>query len=271
VSRYSWSNAPPDIRRQVNNLVDAFQKILPTNLTGIYLHGSLAMGCFNPRHSDLDLLAVAKHALSVHAKRRLISLLLELSGRPAPIEISVLSRRDLSPWRHPTPFDLHFSEQWRDRYQGDLTSEDWRLWNKTGGADADLAAHITILRERGIVLFGSPIDETFPAVPREDYLASILADYRDAGEKILTNPTYAVLTMARVYRFLADGTIVSKDEAGEWALTVLTEEAQPALRAALALYRGEPNGHTTSPHDLTIYATAVQVQVSTYLQNTLPT
>ena len=30
------------------------------NLLGVYLHGSVAMGCFNPKSSDLDLLVGVK-------------------------------------------------------------------------------------------------------------------------------------------------------------------------------------------------------------------
>ena len=32
------------------------RRIFGGNLLGVYLHGSLAMGCFNPKKSDLDLL-----------------------------------------------------------------------------------------------------------------------------------------------------------------------------------------------------------------------
>jgi len=36
------------------------KKILGNNLVGIYLHGSAAMGCFNPKKSDLDLILIVK-------------------------------------------------------------------------------------------------------------------------------------------------------------------------------------------------------------------
>ncbi|MDF2804920.1 MAG: hypothetical protein K0S61_4825, partial [Anaerocolumna sp.] len=42
--------------KQVKEILDAFVEsycnILKNNLIGIYLHGSLAMGCFNPESSD---------------------------------------------------------------------------------------------------------------------------------------------------------------------------------------------------------------------------
>ena len=45
------------------------REILGENLAGIYLHGSAAMGCFHPRKSDLDLLAVVQHPLDDTCKR----------------------------------------------------------------------------------------------------------------------------------------------------------------------------------------------------------
>ena len=37
-------------------IVDQSRKIFGEELTGIYLHGSMAMGCFNPDKSDIDLI-----------------------------------------------------------------------------------------------------------------------------------------------------------------------------------------------------------------------
>lgn len=37
-------------------------------LTGIYLHGSMAMGCFNPEKSDIDLIVVIEDNISDRQK-----------------------------------------------------------------------------------------------------------------------------------------------------------------------------------------------------------
>ncbi|QHS21759.1 nucleotidyltransferase domain-containing protein [Virgibacillus sp. MSP4-1] len=42
----------------VNQLAQIYQTQLKANLIGIYLHGSLAMGCYQPGKSDIDILAV---------------------------------------------------------------------------------------------------------------------------------------------------------------------------------------------------------------------
>src|SRR3712207_2262445 len=105
MSQYGWANAPAAIRLQVEQCADRLGRLLGANLVGIYLHGSLAMGCFNPRRSDIDLLVVTRRALRVETRRRAAELLLRCSLAPRPIEISLLRERDLRPWRYPTPYD----------------------------------------------------------------------------------------------------------------------------------------------------------------------
>ena len=52
----SMQNVAVDIL--LNRFVEQSEEILQDNLTGIYLHGSAVMGCFNPAKSDLDLIVV---------------------------------------------------------------------------------------------------------------------------------------------------------------------------------------------------------------------
>ena len=46
---------------QAGQLASGIADVLADDLVGVYLHGSLAFGCFNPELSDLDVLAVARH------------------------------------------------------------------------------------------------------------------------------------------------------------------------------------------------------------------
>jgi predicted nucleotidyltransferase len=96
-----------DAHRRVEDLVRRLQDIVADDLVGVYLHGSLALGCFNPALSDLDLLVVTKQALTSD-QRQALGPVLSRSGR---VEISFLAAPSLRPWRHPAPYDLHFSSQ----------------------------------------------------------------------------------------------------------------------------------------------------------------
>src|SRR5690242_9294878 len=82
VSEFSWDDCPVDVRAQVTRLVVALQALLGANLLGVYLHCSLAMGCFNPEQSDIDLLVVVRDSMPGEIKRRVAALLLHVSGAP---------------------------------------------------------------------------------------------------------------------------------------------------------------------------------------------
>jgi streptomycin 3"-adenylyltransferase len=246
VPQYSW---PTPLRVQVERVVHELQAQLADQLIGVYLHGSLAMGCFNPSRSDLDLLVVTHDGMPAQIKRAIVELLLETSQAPAPIEISFLQRADLHPWRHPAPFDLHYSESWRDRYARDLASGAWQTWDGGQGHDPDLAGHVMVTRRRGICLYGEAISDVFPEVPPQDYVDSIRIDVGEALDAIAENPVYAVLNACRTCAYLREGHVFSKDEGGVWALRSLPAEHQGVVATALALYRGERGEFTPAALD----------------------
>jgi predicted nucleotidyltransferase len=239
MTSFGWPDCPAAVRAQVMLIVDLFGRILAGDLVGIYLHGSLAMGCFNPERSDLDLLIVAVRRLTLAEHHALQSSLVSLSRAPSPIELSVLARDDLHPWSHPAPYLLHYSESWRGRIERDLASDAWREWEIAPKRDPDLAAHVTVVRQRGICLAGAPTDSILPEVPARDYWQSIAADAHEVLDNSARNPVYAILNACRVAAFVADRAILSKDEGGEWGLRALPARWHAAIAAALSDYRGD--------------------------------
>lgn len=237
---YHWSTCPNTIRQQVAGFVDGCQQILGDNLLGIYLHGSLSFGSFNPNRSDIDLLVVNQALMNIESKRAIAQLLLATSEQPISMEISFLARQHLHPWQHPTPFDFHYSEDWRNKTAGELRDERWRSWqanNATVHGDIDLAGHITVINDRGITLWGAEASEVFPVVPSEDYRDSILNDVYSALENIAENPIYTILNTCRTLAWLQDGKVRSKDAGGVWALNHLPQDLQPLIQQALAEQR----------------------------------
>jgi predicted nucleotidyltransferase len=99
--------------------------ILGGGLVGVYLHGSVAMACFNPDRSDVDLLVVTRQGLSPTRRRAVDELMLTRSGAPYPLEITILTADQLRPWRHPAPFDFHYSEVWRGSLEQQLPEVSW--------------------------------------------------------------------------------------------------------------------------------------------------
>jgi streptomycin 3"-adenylyltransferase len=240
--QYGWENCPDETRNQVERLIAGCHEILGEGLIGVYLHGSLAMGCFNPDLSDMDVLVVAAHALTKDERRNFAGLMLDLSLQPHPIEISVLDQMQIFPWRHPAPFEFHYSEGWRDRQIVMLEDSSWGEPLSLSMEDSDLAAHFVIARERGIALYGVPAKIALPQVPVDDYLDALLDDFDSAAKSIRANPVYGILNQCRVYWFLLKSAISSKDEAGEWAGSYLPEEYRGIVARALRIYRGQGSG-----------------------------
>ncbi len=242
MSGFGWESAPHDTREQVERLVALLRAELGENLVGIYLHGSLAMGCFNPAVSDVDMLVVNERRMRLETKHDLMHVLLAASGRPRPLELSFLSRTELTSWRHPTPYDFHFGEDHRAQYEEDLASGGWERWDDGERLDEDLAGHLTVTRERGVVLWGAPIADVFPDVPAGDYLASILADLEWARARPDIVTEYRLLNLCRVLGYLETGRVMSKREGGEWALEATPEGPLGPVRTALAVYAGDEKG-----------------------------
>jgi hypothetical protein len=236
---YGWPDCPESVRAQVAGLIEHLTDLMGTALTGVYLHGSLAYGCFNPDASDLNLLVLASRPLLRDTKLGIATACVRRSLAPAPIELSILSPADLSPWQYPTPYQFHYSEPWRERLTADTTSTAWLAW-PTGqqGTDPDLAAHVTLTRARGIALLGKPPVEVFPEVPPAEYLASITADSEAALTQPLLNPVATVLNLCRVAWYLRAQVLSSKEEAGVWAQDTVRAAHRDLVSQALAVYRG---------------------------------
>ncbi len=225
-----------EVRSQIATVTEQTAAMLGHELVGVYLHGSLAMGCFNPRRSDLDLLIITHARMRAPERRSMMQLMIEQSQRPAPIEISTMTRDHLRPWRHPAPYDLHFSESWRGRYVDALGANSWHSDNDEDRYDPDLAAHVTVTRARGLCLWGEPIQAVFPEVPAEHMRASLALDLAESLRTITLNPVYTVLNCCRSLAYLREGVVLSKAEGGLYALAVAPAAVAPIVRRVLDAY-----------------------------------
>lgn len=218
----------------INDFIAAAKEIIGANLIGIYLHGSLAMGCFNPEKSDIDLIIIIERNISDEQKMKFMERVVALNQQaPAKgLEMSIVLRKYCNPFVYPTPFELHFSPthlQWFCDKPQDYVQN-------MKGDDKDLAAHFTIIRQYGITLYGEKIENVFAEVPRKDYVDSIWEDVRDAKEEIVNQPMYITLNLCRVLAFLRDGLYLSKREGARWAMKHLSAEHSAVILSALTCY-----------------------------------
>ncbi len=228
-------NIPTSIINLLDSIVESCKKTLGENLIGVYLHGSAAMGCFNPLKSDIDLLIVVKERLPVEQKREIIDFILQLVEKAPPkgLELSVVTQDALQHFQYPIPYELHFSNSWKEAYIAGQVDYDKQRF------DLDLAAHFTVTKKRGIRLYGEPIQAVFPALSEGYYLRSILSDASDIFERITDDPIYGILNLCRVLAFLRERAVYSKLEGGQWGLQHIEAVYRPLIQKALEVYQSE--------------------------------
>ncbi len=224
-----------DTERYLRQAVDLFEDALGEHLSGIYLHGSLAMGCYRPEQSDIDLLVVIHNKAPFPVYQRLARRIVEFQDslpNRRGIECSVILKQYLTDFVHPTPFEFHFSDFHLDRYRQD------EHYICGGFEDADLAAHLTVVYHRGKTLYGPAIRSVMLPVNERLYIQSLVYDIENAVEDIAGKPVYFTLNLCRVLGYLVEKNIFSKQEGGEWGLRILPSPYGPLINHCLAEYTG---------------------------------
>jgi len=225
----------------LDKIVALLRDELQDNLAGIYLHGSLAMGCFHPSRSDVDFLVVVREKLTLANNKRIARSALSVHDvlpNTRGLEFSIVLEDHLKPFVYPTPVEFHYSDYHRERYRSD---ENYLCG---GYEDKDLAAQLMVAYHRGVTLYGTPLHELYEPIDRELYLASILYDVEEAAHDIINNPPayltpmYVTLNMCRVLYFIREGAIASKREGGEWGVQVLPLSYQALVQQCLDEYNG---------------------------------
>ncbi|BCZ47985.1 streptomycin 3''-adenylyltransferase [Clostridium gelidum] len=226
-------------QKLLDELVEYGCRIFENDLSGIYLHGSIAMGCFNPIKSDIDILFVVENAITDLQKKMFMDVIVALNDNaPAKgIEMSLIRSEYCKNFVYPTPFDLHFSNTHLNWYKSNPTE----YIEKMNGTDHDLAAHFVITKNRGIVLYGKPINDVFGEIPSEAYLDSIKSDIIGSQDEVIDNSIYIILNLCRVLAYVQDRLVLSKKEGGEWGIKNVDGKYKGLIKEALVCYTSDQN------------------------------
>ncbi len=240
----------PEIRNVLQLLLKNARPILGPEWIGLYIHGSLAYGDFDPQTSDIDFLVVTRTEVSEAAflrlkemHRRLFSSGLSWSQK---LEGAYLPRTHLrrhEPAQPPIPWlgvDGHFARETLGR--------DWIIqrW---------------ILREKGIAVEGPQIKGMIDPVSPADLKGAVLGSLQEWWSPPFPSPerfleasyrAYAVLTMCRSLYVVEHGRIASKPEAARWALTAFPEW-KPLILEALEGQRSPLTGELKDTFDFIQY------------------
>lgn len=229
---------PIEITDQVSRARDLIERHLAETLQAMHVFGSALDGGLKP-YSDIDLLVTVSAAPDEPSRRALMRDLLAVSAPPGsggpwrPLEVTVVVRGDIAPWRYPARRQLQFGEWLRDDLVAGVI--------EPAVFDHDLAILLTKVRQHSIALLGSSAAAFFEAVPERDFyraLSDTLAQWNSESDWTGDERNVA-LALARIWYSASTGRIAPKDVAAAWAMDRLPIAHRPLMREARAAYLGD--------------------------------
>ena len=220
------------LMNQVNNWI---KEILQDNYVGVYFHGSLRLGSFNPNKSDLDFIIVIKEKIDFKTKALIWNKMLEKEKLfpKKGFEFSVVLEENCKNIKHPIPYELHGSRDWIEKYKENKTI----VINDDYKTDPDLASHFNVINVPNDRMdFGKPSNEVFSKVPVEYVIDSNYQDTLDCVEEIVNNPVYCILNLCRFLALIRDGVTLSKYDGGKWALENMNSNYNEIIKKAMDDY-----------------------------------
>jgi 8-oxo-dGTP pyrophosphatase MutT (NUDIX family) len=238
----------PDAEALLRALLAGVREVLGERLVGVYVHGSLASGDFDPLRSDIDFLVVTDGPLPdevLPALEAMHARLAEGGQRWADkLEGSYIPRDALR--RYDPACSLHPALRVGGPFGLDGHGVDWVIQRH-------------VLRERGIALAGPDLRDLIDPLSPDDLRRAARAtleewwapQLRDASRlQEALYRAYAVLTMCRALYTIQHGAVVTKAAAARWAQGALGERWAPLIERALAWPRdgGEVGLEETLSH-----------------------
>lgn len=204
--------------------------VLRDNLIGIYLYGSLAMGCFNPKSSDIDVILVVRERLSKEQRKRIIEYLKGACSKDKRIELSIIGADVARNPLYPIMVDLHY-EYWGNIFENEK--------------DNEILSNLYTTRKRGFRVWGISIRNVFSKIPAQYHLRSVIEDIQHTRRYLHENSesvgydaaVHWVLSSCRILAFIREEKVLSKLEGGQWGLANLPRECHNLIAQALSCYR----------------------------------
>jgi len=246
---------PDVVQQRVDEFLRMLDEVLPGQVSGFYLVGSIALGAFRPGRSDIDFIALMEGELDGAGVRRL--------ARRLQHTHLLRAWADIGRGRWPLQCNgVYLHEE-------DLAISPDRV--------APLASHVTHKVEVGAGFAANPvmwrelqlggIALRGPEVERlkihyddrelRDWTLANMNDYWAGWARAIRSSAtsrrrasvirqagvpWAVLGVPRLHHTVRTGQIISKEQAGEYSLDVFDAEWHPLINHALAYWRG-----TSSP------------------------
>jgi aminoglycoside 9-adenylyltransferase len=224
------------IPQEAVKALNIVEELFGATLVGVYLFGSAVASGLRV-DSDVDVLVVADQRLAEETRIDLAARLMEVSGRVGnansvrPLELTVLNRADVVPWRYPPRSEFTYGEWLREYY------EDNRIPNPK--IDPDLAIVLTKVRQSSIPMFGPSAHQILDPVPTNDLERALKESLPNLVDEVKGDERNVLLTLARMWMTATTGEIVPKDIAAAWAIGKLPKSLGSTLSLARRAYLGE--------------------------------
>ncbi len=228
-------------KKQIHECLNLVSEIFGPDLLGIYLYGSAIVGGLQ-KYSDIDLFVVSDRATTREEKAKLAASLLKVSGiymksKELPIELTIVEKSAINPWRYPPRFDFQYGEWLRQQFEHE-NIEPWPTKDMP-----DLALLVTQILLASATLAGDNPDQLLCKVPYRDFMTAIRDALPNLTSELDSDTRNVLLTLARIWSTVATNTIRSKPAAADWAISRLPEKYRSVIERAKAICKGKEKEH----------------------------
>ena len=170
-----WHGLTAADRAGFEQVAALVRDVLGESALGAYVHGSATLSSLRQR-SDLDVLAVAQRPTTRAEKEQpdggLYFPLSSYPGPPRAVELTIVTKPDVRPWRYPPRVDFKYGEWLRDEFERGIVEP-------AHSEEPDLVTVLTMVLQADWPLFGPPVAEVLDPVPPADYRRAIRSGMDD--------------------------------------------------------------------------------------------
>ncbi len=245
---------PDSVEGDVDRYLRLVDRLLPGRVVGLYVVGSVALAAYRQARSDIDLVVVVDGDLSAAEQRKVRAVQWMSAVRTAP---PALLRGDLSvpgtvnatyvrsadltkPVTSIEPLCAHVGHQFHVGQGFDVNPVQWKTL-----ADRGIAVRGDVPSRLGL--------DPQPAALLEWNRRNLYAYWKPFAERLAARgpgpghrfrsrwlTAWAVLGAPRLHHTIATGEVISKEAAGEYALSTFDQRWHPVIEEGLGYWREEP-------------------------------
>ncbi|MEM9952090.1 MAG: aminoglycoside adenylyltransferase domain-containing protein [Chloroflexota bacterium] len=236
---------PQDVSEILSILIEKIQQTAPELLNGLYLYGSLALGAYQSEKSDIDFVVTFNHPCTEDDFKILQQIHLEIRiGYPqATLDGCYIQADDLLKSPHEIVSYPYFDGESLQMGQHDLNLVTWWL-----------------LQHHGITVFGDEDTLRYINVKWGELEHKMHQNLNSYWHDWATHPDkfamlkhdgaieWAVLGVLRLFYSFREKNIVSKVDAGKYALKHIASKWHPLIDDALRIRDGQSSIYEDKVH-----------------------